>query len=628
MDWNNINRDRDTSGLGPIEYDQTKVPALIRKHADNVRTKTYGQEVREAQARNAEVAGLIASESVDISNETKERQDAVETQFNSIQQELTDKDVISAPEIIAARKGAETLNERLDSDKDKFDKRTSLFVSITEFGAIGDDITDCTDAFNRAILSGKKILVPDGIFRAEGVVDFSKAPMGSYNIEGNGENSQIHLVGENAKIYDKYARQDDRNYHIKSMKDIYLRGDGTNIGLDFQSLQMHAENVTIFGFHTGMKISNGGYGSSFTGFKFQDNIVDIDLNASANAIQLINLNIDGHGDDTEACVKLNGSCDHLYISGIIESSQAPAIWFTSGFSGNVKVELYMELLGDDNKGIPAIRNDSTSANVNVIYQQSRFGFQDNIRTTGKYQLGKKPTVLNSKIDGEFVDYDTLSINDSYLSFKGCHQVHNPIIFSGLTKIGSTWGGGGDTGIAVQIPAKLDTGYENSIINNVTDPFCETGKNVSAIGTNAPTVEHDTITKFGSRNTSKVSFANGIAGSSSDNKISLTYGNQIINPSNIIIASVMIKANKPAVLTSEFRGDRLMLKHDFKVDTKWRKFVFIGKNTDTVDRYVWTNIFPSEAYDDLVINVTASVVYRNISNDPLIISEVLSGKLNY
>ena len=63
MDWNNINRDRDTSGLGPIEYDQSKVPSLIRKHADNVRTKTYGQEVREAQARNAEYSGLVASES-------------------------------------------------------------------------------------------------------------------------------------------------------------------------------------------------------------------------------------------------------------------------------------------------------------------------------------------------------------------------------------------------------------------------------------------------------------------------------------------------------------------------------------------------------------------------------------
>lgn len=82
MDWNNINTDRDTSGLGPIEYDQTKVPSLIRKYADNVRTKTYGQDVREAQARNAEVAGLVASEAVDISNETKGRQDSVESQLN------------------------------------------------------------------------------------------------------------------------------------------------------------------------------------------------------------------------------------------------------------------------------------------------------------------------------------------------------------------------------------------------------------------------------------------------------------------------------------------------------------------------------------------------------------------
>ena len=121
MDWNNINRDRDTSGLGPIEYDQSKVPALIRKHADNVRTKTYGQEVREAQARNAELAGLIANEAVDISNGTKERQNTVEAQFNAVQQEMTDKDVISAPEIISLRTDNEgdlhdTASERFTTD--------------------------------------------------------------------------------------------------------------------------------------------------------------------------------------------------------------------------------------------------------------------------------------------------------------------------------------------------------------------------------------------------------------------------------------------------------------------------------------------------------------------------------
>ena len=115
MDWNNINRDRDTSGLGPIEYDQSKVPALIRNHADNVRTKTYGQEVREAQARNAEYAGLIASEadskatSADLlSKDTQNRfKDQIEGTTNS-------------DEIIDARrpyglKAFTTLNDRLDA---------------------------------------------------------------------------------------------------------------------------------------------------------------------------------------------------------------------------------------------------------------------------------------------------------------------------------------------------------------------------------------------------------------------------------------------------------------------------------------------------------------------------------
>lgn len=117
LDWNNINTNRDTSGLGPIEYNQKEVPALVRKHADYVREKTYGQDVRESLARGIEYSGLVASEAVNISNETKERQDNVETQFNSVQQELTDKDVISAPEIIAARGGESTLSARLDKEQ-------------------------------------------------------------------------------------------------------------------------------------------------------------------------------------------------------------------------------------------------------------------------------------------------------------------------------------------------------------------------------------------------------------------------------------------------------------------------------------------------------------------------------
>lgn len=166
MDWNNINRNRDTSGLGPIEYDQSKVPSLIRKHANNVRTKTYGQEVREAQARNAEVAGLIASEAVDISNETKGRQTSVENQFNSVQQELTDKDLMSAPEIIAARNGESTLSYRLDKENQEINTQLAhIALDITTLGAKANanyydevtqkyytDTTKTTEAFDNTFI--------------------------------------------------------------------------------------------------------------------------------------------------------------------------------------------------------------------------------------------------------------------------------------------------------------------------------------------------------------------------------------------------------------------------------------------------------------------------------------------
>ena len=126
MDWNNINRDRDTSGLGPIEYDQTKVPALIKKHADNVRTKTYGQEVREAQARNAEYAGLIASEAESKATNADLLSKDTQNRFKDQIEGTTNSD-----EVIDARRpfGSEsytTLGERLNDSDNKIKETEDL----------------------------------------------------------------------------------------------------------------------------------------------------------------------------------------------------------------------------------------------------------------------------------------------------------------------------------------------------------------------------------------------------------------------------------------------------------------------------------------------------------------------
>lgn len=82
----------------------------IKQKANDIRTKIYGQEVRESLASGLEEM----SEEV---QDTIGRQDHVESQFQDVIDETTGKDVIAAPEIIAARNGEPNLKARLDKNQ-------------------------------------------------------------------------------------------------------------------------------------------------------------------------------------------------------------------------------------------------------------------------------------------------------------------------------------------------------------------------------------------------------------------------------------------------------------------------------------------------------------------------------
>lgn len=142
-----INYNIDVTPLGPFEYDRAKVPSLSLKYADFVRNKTYGIQVREALARGIEYAGLKSQEVIEVANETKSRQDQLEKENADFIAEMGNKDINSMPEIITARDGLPSLNDRLNRDMNKvpevngFPIQNGYFVNIMDFGAKFNDPT-------------------------------------------------------------------------------------------------------------------------------------------------------------------------------------------------------------------------------------------------------------------------------------------------------------------------------------------------------------------------------------------------------------------------------------------------------------------------------------------------------
>ena len=106
-----------------------------------IKTKGYGADVRLLIAQLAEHFGLSVVEVTDIANNlikrqstVENRQDSVENFNNQVIQEMTDKDVISAPEIIAMR--LDKFGNEFDLAGDRLDKSIK-YLNYEMFGLDG-----------------------------------------------------------------------------------------------------------------------------------------------------------------------------------------------------------------------------------------------------------------------------------------------------------------------------------------------------------------------------------------------------------------------------------------------------------------------------------------------------------
>lgn len=99
-----------------LGLDITKAPEDIQKLYKWVIEKRYGEDVASAYGQAMVLTGIIAKNAEAMSLFTSGKMDTLSTYVDAMLIELTNKDIISAPEIIASRDGEPTLSARLARD--------------------------------------------------------------------------------------------------------------------------------------------------------------------------------------------------------------------------------------------------------------------------------------------------------------------------------------------------------------------------------------------------------------------------------------------------------------------------------------------------------------------------------
>ena len=216
-------KDEDLKELGPVEYDQSKVPEVSKKHAENVRRKAYLPDMTESFARGVEYAGLMSSEAENkatnadlLSKDTQNRfKDQIEGTTNS-------DEVIDARRPFGAEATFQTLGERMDYVENDLQARSInvKFPPIPLVGLKGDNVTDDTQALKNIISYAVSIKLRHLIF-----------PEGNYIIsETITVNSHMTFVGVGKNLTFIHFKGDGKLFEVVdkglfvNMKSMALRG--------------------------------------------------------------------------------------------------------------------------------------------------------------------------------------------------------------------------------------------------------------------------------------------------------------------------------------------------------------------------------------------------------------------
>lgn len=221
----------------------------IRKKANDIRNKVYGREVRESLASGLEEMSSDVVENEGRQSVVEVRQDSVESQWQAVSDEMTDKDVISAPEIIAARDGEANLKARLDKEKNEVTAQLAqIAINVKQLplplvSAKGDGTTDDTQAIQNAFdyvatLAGGTVYIPTGHYI---VSDEMKIKSDDVTVLGTGYSTHIDAQSDFSVLFSEGFD----NLKFSGLRITGSRTDGGYTGYGHGIRVENANNILI-----------------------------------------------------------------------------------------------------------------------------------------------------------------------------------------------------------------------------------------------------------------------------------------------------------------------------------------------------------------------------------------------
>ena len=379
----------------------------------------FAKEVRQAIHDGIFRANQVVDENKDLVDQVTLRQDAVEQYNNQMITEMTDKDVISAPELIESRDGEVKLSARLARDRSEIKSQVEkIELNARDYGAGGDGVTDDTVAiqnlFTSAGLLGAKVVFEKGktymiegfeglIIPSNSIIDmsgvkFKVIPTASsvYTLCRLYDVSNVTIINPNfVGEFDEHLQEfDDR---------LGLVGE-FGFGFHFRG----AQNIKIYNaklsnfWGDGICFSDDGPGAWYLPEKFRVPVTQENKN-----IQF--LETTDVSDCRRQGVSFVGQCsdvifDHLKVKDIDGTAPSAAVDFEAESSNTKFTNIHIKLLEVDNVNYGALFVQGGSdydIKIDKVIGKNIRGFP--IQASGRYYTGN-----NEEVKIGSIDLDTLS----------------------------------------------------------------------------------------------------------------------------------------------------------------------------------------------------------------------------